>query len=296
MSQSRPGKGARKARSDFIEWARKLEGMFRAFDAKKVEVDKALADGAAGADALMKDLDEQDDRLVKEVKEWNGAGAKAAEATARREQVSLLTVDFRTVLAMAERLLARSRLLADWVQDDPLFDMTGAEMMANVALEWVIFEIALTARGIGRGGVEWSAGNDASNLYEVAHCLFDLVHAVRSDADWFRYLPIPGDKLIDLAPDARMGMSTSAFAKRLGVAVELLRQLAPPPPTKGVRGRRGYPAEARDFAEELRKKYPTMKAEAIRARCLKQFSEDDLPVTAAAFRAWLSRRRTNRTH
>jgi hypothetical protein len=214
---------------------------------------------------------------------------------AAQGHVCLHTVDFRSVLAMAEPLLARARLLADWVHDDSLLDVTGAEMMAYLALEWVVFEIALTARGIGRGGVVWSAGNDASHLYEVAHCHFDLVIAVRRDADWFRHLPIPCGELIDLDPDARMGMSPTAFAKRLMVAVELLRKLDPPLPTKGVRGRRGYPVEARAFAEDLRKKYLTMKAEAIRARCLKRFSEDDLPLNAAAFRAWLSRKRTNRT-
>jgi hypothetical protein len=299
MSQSRPSRGSRKARTDFIEWARKLERMLRSYDARKAEVDKALADGAvtAEADALMKDLDEDDDRLVKEVKAWNGADAKKAEANAVQGHVFIHKVDFPSLLAIAEPLLARARLLADWVQDGPLLDMTGGEMMANVALEWVVLEVALTAQGIGRGNASWSGANDANNLFEAAHCLLDLVRAVRSDADWFLYLPIPGDELLDLSPDARMGMSPAAFAKRLGVAVELLRRLEPPPPPKGKPGRRGYPVEALAYAQELRAKHPHLKTEAIRAKCLKRFSEDDLPADAHAFRTWLSRnrRRTNRT-
>jgi hypothetical protein len=272
--------------------------MLRAFDVKKAEVDKAVADGAAKAkaDALQNDLDDEDNRLVKEVREWNSAEVKAAEANALPEHVSLHTVDFGSLLAMAEPLLARARLLADWIQDGPLLDMTGAEMMSNVALEWNVYEIALSAQGIGRGAVNWSAGNDASELYEAAHCLFDLVHAVRRDAEWFGYLPIPGDELLDLAPDAHMGMSPSAFAKRLSVAVELLRGLQPPAPPRGRPGRRGYPVKALAYAKKLREKHPEMKAHTIRRKCLEMFPEDDLPPDGEAFRAWLNRKRTNRTN
>jgi len=271
--------------------------MLRAFDAKKAEVDRALAEGVAGAEAnaLQDDLDDADNRLVQELKAWNRDEAKAAAADASKHSVSLHSVDFRSILVMAEPLLARARLLADWVQDDP-FDMTGAEMIANVALEWIVFEIALTAQGIGRSPAKWSAGNDASNLCEAAHCLHDLVHAVRQDADWFVYLPIFGDELIDLAPGARMGMPPSAFAKRLSVAVELLRGLKAPEPGKGKPGRRGYPAEVLTYAQELRKKHPDMKAHVIRRKCLEKFPEEDMPADAAAFRTWLNRRRTNRTN
>jgi hypothetical protein len=67
-------------------------------------------------------------------------------------------------------------------------------------------------------------------------------------------------------------------------------------PVKGKAGRRGYPLEALEYAQELRKKNPAMKAHAIRQLCLQRFSADDLPPDGDSFRAWMNRKRTNRTN
>jgi len=65
---------------------------------------------------------------------------------------------------------------------------------------------------------------------------------------------------------------------------------------KGKPGRRGYPLKALDYAKKLRVKNPTMKAAAIRMKCLERFSEDDLPPDAESFRRWLNRKRANRAN
>src|SRR5207244_789483 len=63
---------------------------------------------------------------------------------------------------------------------------------------------------------------------DAASCLHDLACGVRKDTDWFKYLPnICDSDLISLVPNARMGMAHVAFAKRLAVAVELLRKIVP---------------------------------------------------------------------
>jgi hypothetical protein len=67
-------------------------------------------------------------------------------------------------------------------------------------------------------------------------------------------------------------------------------------PPKGKPGRRGYPLKALNYARNLRKRRPMMKAAAIRAQCLKRFSADELPPNAETFRSWLNRKRTNRTN
>jgi hypothetical protein len=77
-------------------------------------------------------------------------------------------------------------------------------------------------------------------------------------------------------------------------------EAAPPaattPPAKGRAGRRGYPLKALEYAKSLRQKHPRMKAHAIRQKCLKRFSEDDLPPDTDSFRRWLNRKRANRAN
>lgn len=65
---------------------------------------------------------------------------------------------------------------------------------------------------------------------------------------------------------------------------------------KGKPGRRGYPLEALGYALKLRGLNPMMKASKIRGECLKRFSEHELPPDGESFRAWLNRKRTNRTN
>jgi hypothetical protein len=296
MSERIRGEQPPDGQFNLTEYARRLVGQLKAFAEKKAEVDRALADGVVEkeANAIMSELDRADQQLVQEMKRWCRSDMEEAISTARQEHAHLWTVDFASILAMAEKILVGARRLADWAQDDPL-DETGAELLSNVAQEWVVLEIVLTANGIGRGLNAWHAGDDGTSA--AAQCLQDLIHAVRREnAAWFIYLPILGVELLDLAPEARMGMSHSAFAKRLSVAVEILRKLQPASSARGRPGRRGYPREALAYAQELRKKNPEMKAHVIRQMCLKKFSEDDLPPDAAAFRGWLNRPRTNRTN
>jgi hypothetical protein len=285
-------------RIKLTEHARRLESMIKAFGAKKAEVDQALrlVQSRDEADALMEDLDDEDDRIIKELKRWCHPEMEGIIDDALPEQVALHTVDLGSVLTQAEPILTRARLLADWAQDDAL-DQTGADMIADLALDWVVFEIALTAKGIGRGEVGWTAGNDEGDRCAAVRCLSDLINAVRRDVAWFFYLPILGVELLDIFPGARMGMSHAAFAKRLGVAVELLRKVGPQPPLRRRPGPAGYSDEVISFALELREKYPQMKARAILAECRKMFPDEELPLDGNALRACMSRRRqrTNRT-
>lgn len=69
-----------------------------------------------------------------------------------------------------------------------------------------------------------------------------------------------------------------------------------PQANKGKAGRRGYPLEALAYARQLRTENPTMKAAAIRGKCLERFSEDDIPPDPESFRRWLNRKRANRAN
>jgi hypothetical protein len=268
--------------------------MLKALDAKKADVDKALAEGAVGeeADAIMQDLYDEDARLVVELKDWCREGMDTAIADAASEAIRIFEIDFGPILATAEQLYDRATLLADWAQDEPL-DSTGGEMIADLAMDWVVFEIALTARGIGRADNQCCGGEDAQ--LAATRCLTDLIKAVRRGgaARWFVYLPIFGDELLALVPNPQMGMSHAAFAKRLGVAVELLRRVQPDLPGKGKPGRRGFSGEMMDYALKLREQRPGMKAEAILAACRERFPEEDLPIDGNSLRACMSRRRRN---
>jgi hypothetical protein len=77
---------------------------------------------------------------------------------------------------------------------------------------------------------------------------------------------------------------------------ESTRNAIPAKSVRGQPGRRGYPLEALKYAQELRQKNPSLKAHALRGECLKKFPEDDLPPDGESFRAWLNRKRTNRTN
>jgi hypothetical protein len=228
MSQRRGSPQPGEGQFNLTEHARQLSGLLRAFAEKKAEVDRALAGGAAGEDAyrIMADLDRADEHLVQELKRWCRPDMEDVISTAWQEPVLLDTLDFASILAMAESILVGARRLADWAQDDPL-DETGAELLADLAKEWEVLEIVLTANGIGRGTTEWRA-YDESPL-SAAQCLRDLIRAVRrGDTNWFVYLPVFGVCLLSLAPNARMGMPHAAFAKRLAVAVELLKKCVAP--------------------------------------------------------------------
>jgi hypothetical protein len=65
---------------------------------------------------------------------------------------------------------------------------------------------------------------------------------------------------------------------------------------RGKAGRRGYPLEALTYALKLREKNPEMTASKLRRKCLKEFSEDDLPPDGDAFRRWLNRPLKNRAN
>jgi hypothetical protein len=73
-----------------------------------------------------------------------------------------------------------------------------------------------------------------------------------------------------------------------------MREIAPP---RGQPGRRGYSLEALAYAQKLRQENPNMKVAAIRAMCLKKFSEDDMPDTNN-FARWMNRprKRANRAN
>jgi hypothetical protein len=94
----------------------------------------------------------------------------------------------------------------------------------------------------------------------------------------------------------------SAALNRIGAALREVRALAiaagqkvesadsAVAPSKGQPGRRGYSREVLDFARKLREKNPDMTAQEIRARCLEEFGEDDMPPTDDAFRSWMNRK------
>jgi hypothetical protein len=146
-------------------------------------------------------------------------------------------VDFGAILALAEPILAEASLLAEWTQDGKLDD-TGAEMLLRVGWQWIVLETVLTANGLGPQNRRFAGFDD--RVCQAATCLADLAAAVSEDAEWFRYLPsgITTTCLLSLAPGARMGMPHAMFAKRLAVAVELLRKVQSTNPIKEVPGRR----------------------------------------------------------
>jgi hypothetical protein len=218
------------------------------------------------------------------------------EVKAAVAEIGLLEdkVDFGAILALAEPILLEARRLAEWAQDGQL-DETGADMLLRIGERWLALESILDANGIGAGNARWCSDDD--RVADAASCLHDLARGVRKNAGWFKYLPnITNTCLLSLASDACMGMPHAVFAKRLAVAVELLRTLQLRSTVKGKPGRRGYPLEALKYAQELRKQNPAMKAHVIRRMCLQEFSEDDLPPDGDSFRTWLNRKRTNRTN
>jgi hypothetical protein len=95
---------------------------------------------------------------------------------------------------------------------------------------------------------------------------------------------------------ARQGITVTVFSPEEAEAFRVLTGSPVSAMQKGRRGRPGYPIEALNFALDLRRKYPLLKAEVLRKECLKKFKEDDLPLNGPAFRAWLCRKRTNRTN
>jgi hypothetical protein len=117
--------------------------------------------------------------------------------------------------------------------------------------------------------------------------------------------PVP-TKLVDALEDAaellQQELNPGAMVprKRLPLqAAETLtdnKQKRSPPIPKGKPGRRGYPLEALEYALNLREKNPEMKAAALYNKCLKKFSEDDLPINHEAFRRWLTRPRKKRAN
>jgi hypothetical protein len=180
-------------------------------------------------------------------------------------------MDFGAVLALAEPLLTLAQRLAEWAQDGQLDD-TGADMLLRIGEQWLALESILHAHGLGTGNARWSSDDD--RVRSAASCLHDLACAIRKNAEWLKYLPdIITTCLLNLAPDACMGMPHAVFAKRLAVAVELLRAIQRPATPKGKPGRRGYPLKALNYAKELRKKNPMMKIHVIRQMCLKKFSD-----------------------
>jgi hypothetical protein len=116
-----------------------------------------------------------------------------------------------------------------------------------------------------------------------------------------------GDSELVLAwINAQYSWDRDAWAQRtyraVRHAVEHALILTPMPETdvgqepKGKAGRRGYPLDALAYAKQLRTENPSMKAVAIRKKCLDHFSEDDLPPDPESFRRWMNRKRANRAN
>jgi hypothetical protein len=146
---------------------------------------------------------------------------KQAELT---NHIHLDMVDFAPILAEIEPILAEARLLADWAGDCSL-DETAAEMLLGIGAKWLRLEPTLNAIGIGASPAWIGGGEEDDATFAAAQCLHDLACAVRENKVWFQYLPgIWPTSLMDLAPEAVMGMPHATFAKRLAVAVELLRK------------------------------------------------------------------------
>jgi hypothetical protein len=132
-------------------------------------------------------------------------------------------IKFAPILAMAEVILESARRLADW-QGDRHLDETGAGMLLDLAGNWLKLEAVLDELGVGAEPKTWAVGDDARS--RAAGCLRDIAKAVRENNDWFRMLPDVGDNsLVDLAPEAVMGMPHKVFSARLGVVVDLLREV-----------------------------------------------------------------------
>jgi hypothetical protein len=143
--------------------------------------------------------------------------------------VDLDEVDFAPIIALAEPLLAEARRLAEWSDDGPL-NHAGRDMLFRVVQRWLTLESALAANDMEGSDARWrfpaSMHEEDDPRVLAAICLHGLAGDVRNHADWFKNLTEEPDACrLDLAPDANMGMPHAAFAKRLAVAVELLRQI-----------------------------------------------------------------------
>jgi hypothetical protein len=102
----------------------------------------------------------------------------------------------------------------------------------------------------------------------------------------------PADRLLALG--ANLKKALEGVMKLAGATADVGAAVVQDAVPRGKPGRRGYPVEALNYARELRRNNPTMKAHVIRQRCLKKFSEDDLPPDPESFRRWLNRKRANR--
>jgi hypothetical protein len=135
--------------------------------------------------------------------------------------INLDEVDFSPILAGIEPILEKARLLADWAGDRPL-DEASADMLLRIAAKWLKLERYLNPIGIG-GSPKWVYDEDSA--FAAAICLHELARQVRENNPWFKYVPtmLPVS-LLELDPEAVMGMPHATFAKRLAVAAELLRK------------------------------------------------------------------------
>lgn len=108
----------------------------------------------------------------------------------------------------------------------------------------------------------------------------------------------PADSIPYLAWRSRVTKLTEEHLPDLRAMLRTVSQSQSPTDEtpKGKPGRRGYPLEALEYAKELRRANPNIKAARLRKLCLAKFSEDDLPPDADSFRRWLNRKRANRAN
>jgi hypothetical protein len=122
-------------------------------------------------------------------------------ATGRR-LVALDKVDFAAILALAEPISVTARRLTEWEAGGSIGD-AGAAMLLKIGEQWPALQAALAAAGMADRNTSWYFTDPQQE--EVARCLRDL------------------------ACDFRRGhLDPDVLAKRLSVAVELLREVVRP--------------------------------------------------------------------
>jgi hypothetical protein len=138
-----------------------------------------------------------------------------------RDTVGIEDVNYAAILALADSLPAEAARLASWTQDGSL-DETGASLILKIAEQWLAVETTLEANGLAGRPYCWIADNWSGNLL-AAQCFHDLANSIRKKTPWLHYVGICNTDFICLVPDACLGMPHSVFAKRITVAVEMLR-------------------------------------------------------------------------
>jgi hypothetical protein len=146
-------------------------------------------------------------------------------ATGRR-LVWLDKVNFAAILALVEPLAVTVRGLAEWEADGWIGD-AGAAMLLKIGEQWPALQAALADAGLADRNTAWPI-KDPQQV-EAARCLRDLACDMRRGhlGSYWQLVGQTGESLV-FAEERTADLTPAVLAKRLGVAVDLLREVVRP--------------------------------------------------------------------